>query len=258
MRLRLAFALLFAALPALAAPAPDLSDIVASPPSGAHVPLDTVFRDAEDRTMHLAELLGGPPVVLALAYYTCPNLCGVTLSGIASALKDTGLRPDADFRLAALSINPEEGPADAAAARSKARDRLGTDDGVMFLTGNEAAIYPVAEAIGFRYRWDDGLQQFIHPVGVFVLTPDGRVSRWISGAGFDGTSLRLALTEAGGGRIGDLTDRLRLLCYHYDPVHGIYTNMVLGSLRVAGTLTVLGLAGGIGWTLWRERRRTGS
>jgi protein SCO1 len=260
MRLRLAFALVFNALPALAAPAPapDLSDIAASPPVGARVPADTMFRDAKDHAMPLAELLSGPPVVLALAYYTCPNLCGVTLGGIASALKDTGFRPGADFRLAALSINPDEGPADAAPARSKALDRLGTADGVQFLTGNEPAIRRVAEAVGFRFRWHDGLQQFIHPVGVFVLTPDGRVSRWISGAGFDGTNLRLALTEAGGGRIGDLTDRLRLLCYHYDPVHGIYTNMVLGSLRVAGTLTVLGLAGGIGWTLWRERRRTGS
>jgi protein SCO1/2 len=109
MRLRLAFALLFAALPALAAPAPDLSDIVASPPSGAHVPLDTVFRDAEDRTMHLAELLGGPPVVLALAYYTCPNLCGVTLSGIATSASQHSVSIRRKARPTPLRHGPRRG-----------------------------------------------------------------------------------------------------------------------------------------------------
>jgi protein SCO1/2 len=114
----------------------------------------------------------------------------------------------------------------------------------------------VADAVGFRYRWDADLNQFLHPVGVFVLTPDGRVARWISGAGFDGTDLRLALTEAGGGMVGSLTDRLRLLCYHYDPVRGTYDAAVLNSLRVAGMLTVLGVGGGIAWAVLRERRQS--
>lgn len=247
--MRLVFAMLaplLVATPALAAP--DLSAIMASPPPGARVPADAV--------PGLAETLGGPPVVLALAYYTCPNLCGVTLGGIASALKETGLRAGADVRLTALSINPAEGPAEAAAAQAQAVRRLGSGAGVRFLTAAEPAIRRVAEAVGFRYRWDADLRQFLHPVGVFVLTPDGRVSRWISGAGFDGTDLRLALTEAGQGKVGGLADRLRLLCYHYDPVTGTYDATVLNALRVAGTLTALGLGGGIAWALRRERRRT--
>lgn len=240
-------AFLITAAPALAAPAPDLSDIMAAPPPGARVPADAVAG--------LADALGGPPVVLALAYYTCPNLCGVTLGGIASALRETGLRAGADFRLTALSINPAEGPAEAMAAEAQAADRLGSSEGLRFLTGGEADVRRVADALGFRFRWDADLQQFLHPVGLFVLTPDGRVSRWISGAGFDGADLRLALTEAGGGTVGSLTDRLRLLCYHYDPVRGTYDATVLNALRVAGTLTVLGVGGGIAWALRRERRR---
>jgi len=246
MRLLPLLALLLAASPALAAPAPDLSDIMASPPPGARIPAGAV--------PGLDDTLGGPPVVLVLAYYSCPNLCGVTLGGIASALKETGLHAGADFRLTALSINPAEGPAEAAAARAQAVERLGSGEGLRFLTGDEPQIRRVADAVGFRYRWDEDLRQFLHPVGVFVLTADGRASRWISGAGFDGTDLRLALTEAGEGKIGSLTDRLRLLCYHYDPVRGTYDATILGTLRVAGTLTVLGLGGGIVWALRRERR----
>ncbi|ALJ37053.1 hypothetical protein AMK58_16240 (plasmid) [Azospirillum brasilense] len=251
MRLPALLALLLAvlpALPALAAPAPDLSDIMASPPPGARIPAGAVTG--------LDDALGGPPVVLALAYYTCPNLCGVTLGGIASALKETGLRAGADFRLAALSINPAEGPVEAAAARERAVERLGSGESLWFLTGGEPAVRRVADAVGFRYRWDKDLKQFLHPVGVFVLAPDGRVSRWISGAGFDGTDLRLALTEAGEGKVGGLTDRLRLLCYHYDPVRGTYDAIVLNSLRVAGTLTALIVGGGIAWAVLRERRRS--
>lgn len=247
MRLLRQLALLLIASPALAAPAPDLSGIMASPRPGARIPADAL--------PGLADALGGPPVVLALAYYTCPNLCGVTLGGIAAALKETGLRAGSDFRLIALSIDPAEGPAEATAARVQAAVRLGSNEGLGFLTGDEPEVRRVAEAVGFLYRWDAELKQFLHPVGVFVLAPDGRVSRWISGAGFDGTSLRLALTEAGGGTVGTLTDQLRLLCYHYDPVRGTYDAIVLTALRVAGVLTALGLGGGIAWALRRERRR---
>lgn len=251
-------ALLLLSAPLPAAPPfvpPDETGLGIIPPPGARLPEGGTFRDASGMPAGIFDRHQGAPMVLALAYYTCPNLCGVTLDGIATALKETELRPGADFRLRILSIDPLEGPAEAAAARSKLTARLGSADGVRVLTGDAPSIQRVAQAVGFRYRWDAGLRQYLHPVGVFVLTPDGRVSRWISGAGFEGVDLRLALSEASGGAVGGLTDRLRLLCYHYDPVRGVYDAVVLDALRVGGIATVLVLGAGVGLALWRERRR---
>jgi protein SCO1/2 len=110
------------------------------------------------------------------------------------------------------------------------------------------------QAAGYRYGWDSRIGQFAHIAAVAVLTPDGRVARWLYGIQPQGNDLRLALTEAGQGRIGDLGDQLLLLCYHYDPHTGRYGGLVWTLLRGGGVLTLVLLAGFVGAALIRERR----
>jgi protein SCO1/2 len=109
-------------------------------------------------------------------------------------------------------------------------------------------------AAGFRYGWDDRIGQFAHIAAVAVLTPDGRVARWLYGIQPQGNDLRLALTEAGQGRIGDLGDQLLLLCYHYDPHTGRYSGLVWTLLRVGGLATLAAILGFVALALIRERR----
>ena len=84
--------------------------------------------------------------------------------------------------------------------------------------------------------------QFAHPAVVVTLAADGAVSRVLSGLTLTGDDLRLALVDTADGKIGTVVDRLRLLCYGYDPAQGIYTPAIMSILRVGGVLTVLLLA----------------
>jgi protein SCO1/2 len=244
------------ALAAGLAPAPSRAvPVSVTPPLGAAIPPDLVFRDEAGRTLRLADLLGATPVILAPVYYTCPNICGVTLATLFAGLADTSLAPGADYRVVAVSIEPAEGPADAAQAKAKALERFQiADDAVRFLTGDAG---PLMQAIGFRYGRSARADELEHAVGAAVLTADGRLSRWLPGLGFQPEDLRLALVEAGRGRIGNLADRLLLLCSHFDPETGRYTSSVMALARGLGGATVLLVAGAIGGAVLLERRRGG-
>jgi protein SCO1/2 len=91
-----------------------------------------------------------------------------------------------------------------------------------------------------------------------VLTPDGTISRYLYGLDFAPNDLRLALVEASQEKIATAVDRVLLLCYHYDPEQGRYSNAVLAVVRGGGvaTLVGLGLLLGLLWRReWRASRR---
>jgi protein SCO1 len=224
---------------------------------GAAIPLDGTFRDQAGDPVTLAGLADGRPILLVPVLHDCPNICGVTLSGFAQAILTQPYRPGRDFTLVAFGIDPAETPADARTAR----DRLAAGfpelgpAALHALTGTATEVTAVTDALGYRYAWDSEIGQYAHVAAAAVLTPDGRLTAWLYGIAPDPTDLRLALTEAGDGRIGTWTDQLLLLCYHYDPVTGRYGSLVTGLLRAAGAATAGGGALLIGIALFRERRR---
>jgi protein SCO1/2 len=87
--------------------------------------------------------------------------------------------------------------------------------------------------------WDDETQQFAHPSGIIVVTPDGRPARYLFGIDYGPRDVRLALNEASEGKVGTLADNLLLFCYHYDPMTGRYGLYIMSVLRAAGVATVL-------------------
>jgi protein SCO1/2 len=225
---------------------------------GREVPGDLVFRDESGGTVRLAELLGHRPVILTLNYYRCPMLCTMELNGLVASLRTLALEPGKDFRLVTVSIDPRETPDLAAAKKAiyvRSYGRPGAAEGWRFLTGEEPAIRRLSESVGYRYAYDETSGQFAHAAGILILTPAGRISRVFYGIDFPPRDLRLALVESSEGRIGRLSDRLLLFCYHYDPVTGRYGFAALAAMRVAGALTALGAGSVILLMLRRERRR---
>ncbi|OHV80983.1 SCO family protein [Ensifer sp. LCM 4579] len=223
---------------------------------GAQVPLDLVFRDQAGGPTSLRQLAQGKPIVLAPVLHHCPNICGVTLSGLAEAISLQGFVPGRDFTVVAFGIDPQEGPEDAL----KAVEDLTAGSpkfalwNIHALTGDARAVAAVTGALGYRYAWDERIGQYAHIAAVAVLTPGGRLARWLYGIAPQPRDLRLALTEAGRGEIGTWQDQLLLLCYHYDPVTGRYGALISWLLRLGGGLTVLLGAGFIGMALVYERR----
>jgi protein SCO1/2 len=225
----------------------------------AQVPLDLTFRDEAGRVKPLREFTAGKPVVLVLAYYRCPRLCNMVLNGVVDGLKGIDYEIGREFNVITVSIDPAETPALAAAKKQthvEEYGRPGAAQGWHFLTGEELEIKQLADRVGFRFFWDSAREEYAHASGIMLLTPDGRVSRYFYGINYAPRDLKFGLTEASNGKISPpLTERLRLLCYGYDPATGRYTLLVFRIVKVAGALTVLVLAAGLTAAWVRERRR---
>jgi protein SCO1/2 len=226
---------------------------------GRRLPLDVPVRDEDGRASSLAQYFGARPVVLVFAYYSCPMLCTQVVNGVATAVGVLSLEPGRDFDVVVLSFDPHDTPAAAAAKKAvylERERRPGANAGAHFLTADPPSIDRLTKAAGFRYVWDAQTNQFAHPTGVIVVTPDGRLARYLFGIDYGPRDLRLALVEASAGRVGSAVDSLLLYCYHYDPMTGRYGLIVMRVLRVGGVATVLVLGAFIAAMIRLERRRT--
>jgi protein SCO1/2 len=232
----------------------DLQGVGFEPHPGQQVPPDLVFRDETGQLARLGDALGWRPVVLTLNYFTCPNLCPLTVQDLAGALSDVPFKLGEQYTVLTVSIDPTDTPA---LAREKKREYLrtyvqpGVAEGWRFLTGDQDAIDRLTDAVGFRYAFDADQHEYAHPAGLVVLTPDGKVARYLYGLDFQPNDLRLALAEAAEQQIATPVDRVLLLCYHYDPETGRYSAQVLVAVRAAGAATVVGLGLLLG-LLWRR------
>lgn len=230
---------------------------------GENVPLDLAFSDETGRRVLLSDYFGGAaggsgkPVLLALVYYRCPVLCSQISIGVAAAMKAIPYLPGRDFEIVFASFDPTDLPAAAAEKKAAFLARYGeatAAPGVHFLSGDAESIARLAEAVGFRYAYDETTRQYAHASGVVALTGDGRVSRYLYGVEYAPKDLKLALFESGEGRIGGLAEKLMLLCFNYDAALGRYTAATMLSLKVAATATLVALFGSIFWMLRGERR----
>lgn len=235
-----------------------LEDVRIEERLGNPVPLDAELVDGDGAPFRLASAFDGKkPVVLALVYYDCPMMCGLILSGAAKAMRENGLVLGKDFQAVTISFDPDEKPAQAAERRRGYLQSLGTADAGRewpFLVGTAAASRSVADAVGFHYTKDPVSGEWAHMAAIFVLTPDGKVSRYLYGIEYPPKDLRLALVEAAGGKVGTSFDRFMLTCYRYDPASRKYEPYVWGFMRAGALLVLTALSGLIGGLLWRERR----
>jgi protein SCO1/2 len=221
------------------------------------VPNDIALRDETGRDVRLADYLGKKPVVLALVYYECPSLCTMTLNGLVSAMNAVSFDAGKEYDVVTVSFEPRETPAQATAKKNaylKRYQRPGSAAGWHFLTGEPDQITRLTQAVGFRYTWDERTRQYAHPSGVVVLTPEGRIARYLFGIEYAPKDLRFALVEASEGRVGGVVDQAILFCYQYDPMTGKYGTAIMRLLRVASLLTLAALGTFI-FTMWRRERR---
>ena len=210
------------------------------------VPLDAIFKDEQGREVHLGEFFKGKPVVLSLVYYTCPMLCNQILNGMLGSFRQISFNAGEQFEVVNVSFDPHDTPAIAAAKKQtyiKAYNRAGGEQAWHFLTGDEANIRRLADAVGFRYLWDEQTKQFAHASGIMIATPEGKLARYFYGVEYPPRDLRLGLVEASQNKIGTPVDTLMLYCYHYDPATGKYGAVVMNIVRVAGVLTLVLIAG---------------
>jgi protein SCO1 len=211
------------------------------------LPLDLVFRDENGQTVKLGQYFGKKPVVLALVYYDCPMLCTQVLNGMVTSFRVLPFQIGKEFDVVTVSFDPRES-SDLATAKKKIyvnylpeRMHAGATEGWHFLTGDQANIAQLTDAVGFRYHYDEATKQFAHASAIMLTTPQGKLSRYFYGIDYPARDLRLGLIESAENKIGTPVDQLLLYCYHYDPATGRYGAAVMKIVRTAGVITVIGI-----------------
>jgi protein SCO1/2 len=220
-------------------------------------PLDLTFRDEAGKQVKLARYFDRKPVILSLVYYECPMLCTLVLNGMVRGFRAMNLNAGDQFEVVTVSFNPRETPELAAAKKKeyiKHYGRQGAEEGWHFLTGDEASIRKLAQAVGFRYAYDPKTGQYAHASGIMILTPEGRIAGYFYGVEYSARDLRLGLIEASAGKIGSPVDQVLLYCFHYDPTKGKYGLVIMNVMRLLGGATVLALGTFLFLMLRRDRR----
>lgn len=221
------------------------------------VPLDLEFRDEEGNTVLLGDYFHSKPVIISLVYYDCPMLCTQVLNGMVETFRTLNFTAGQEFEVLTVTIDPSEShemAADKKATYIKAYDRPGVENGWHFLTGDQEPISRLADALGFRYVYDEASGEFAHASGIMVVTPEGKVARYLYGIEYGAKDLRFSLMEAAEEKIGSPVDKLLLLCYHYNPMTGKYGVVVATLLRGGGILMLL-LIGGYMYIHFRRDRQ---
>jgi protein SCO1 len=211
---------------------------------GAQVPADIEFTAQDGQALRLGQLFGrGRPLLLTLNYSDCPQLCVLQLDGVMKACGELGLTMGEDYDLITVSVDPSEAPARASATRERYFERFTgerTPDAWSFLTSpEERSIQAVANSVGYGYWLDPKTGEYSHEAVLMVLTESGLVSRYLFGIDYPPSDLRMALVEAAQGRLGNLADRIRFMCYQYDPNTNSYAPEAMAIMRLGGLVTVV-------------------
>ena len=227
---------------------------------GAELPLGLTLRDQSRRSRALTDSFDGKrPVILQFAYYHCPLLCDLTLRELAERLHGLGWTLGSDYRALTVSIDPTDSPLVAGEKREKVLELLAAEgsDAWPFFTADQAAIDALTTRAGYRYYYEPTSGQFAHPSVTLILTPEGKIARYLYGPVNDAGDLALALREARAGRGGPtaLIDRTILSCFHSDPSTRRYALLIGGVMRGGAALTALGLAATIALFARRGRAR---
>ncbi len=226
-----------------------LSEVGIDQKLNEQLPLDLVFRNEKGESVKLADYFGKKPVMISLVYYECPMLCNQILNGMISAFRVMNFSPGKEFDVVTVSFDSRENASHATNKKKIYVDylpevkRAGATAGWHFLTGDDANIKKLTEAIGFRYSFDAATNQFAHGSAIFVATPEGKLARYFYGIEYAPKDLRLGLIEASANKIGSPMDKLMLYCYHYDPATGKYGATVINLIRMGGVLTLVAILG---------------
>jgi protein SCO1/2 len=191
-----------------------------------------------------------------LVYYQCPMLCNLILNGLLESIKNIDWDVGKQYEIVAVSINPDETPELARKKKETYLESYGrpkTHEGWHFLTGEQGAIQSLSSQVGFDYRYDEKEKQYLHAAAIYILTPDGQISRYLYGMSFPSQNLKLALLEGSRGKISlTTTDRVLLFCFHFDPSKNSYTFRVWRIVQMVLFAQVIAFSVMM-YLLWRKK-----
>lgn len=197
--------------------------------AGALVPLSSFFHKDE-------------AVMISPMYFNCPGLCNFHFNGVIESLKKIDWNPGRKFQVIAFSFDAREG-ADLAAKKKanymKLFNRPGTENGFHFVTADQATITKLTNQLGFEFRWNEQANEWSHASAAIMVSPEGKITRYLHGVEFDAKDMKLALNETSKGKVGSIMDAIILYCFKYDEHKSKYGLQVFRVMQLGGAAMVL-------------------
>lgn len=230
--------------PLVATQVPEqLKDVGIKENLGAVLDLNLPFVNEQGQSVVLAQYFGGKkPVIISPIYYSCPGLCNFHLNGLVDGLKGLDWSVGNQFDVIAVSFDSTETPELAKNKKEnymKVYDRPGSETGWHFLTANSDTVKALTESLGFKFKWSEEMKEWSHASAAIIVSPEGKISRYLPGIVFEPKTLKLALNEGSQGKVGNLIDSLILYCFQYNPHKSEYTLVAFQIMKLAAFLTVL-------------------
>lgn len=219
-------------------------NLVVTNENGEKIPLSTFFKPNR-------------PVILSPVYFDCPSLCNFHLNGLTDTLKSVDWSPAKEFEVVAFSFDAKETPEVSLKKKTSylnLYERAGTEAGWHFVTADQATIKKVTESVGFKFKWNEKVKEWAHASAAIVISPDGKISRYLHGIQFEPRDVKLALNEAAHGKVGSFVDSVMLFCFKYDSHQSKYGVQVFNIMKLAGAITVAALALWLLMTMTRAKR----
>ena len=238
---------------------PGLEDVGVIEHLDGALPMDTQFRDQTGKAVRFGDLFDGKrPVVLTLAYHSCPTVCSMVLSQTVESLKQIGWTVGKEYDAITLSFDAHETLERTAAKRASILSQYGHPEaatGWHFLLGDDTSIHRITDAVGFKFHYVEREQQYAHPTVIMILKPNGQVARYLYGLEYNPNDVRIGLLEASNGKSISTIERVILYCYHYDPQGGKYVIVATRVMQIGGGITGIALIAFLS-VLWaRDRKR---
>jgi len=214
----------------------DLSGIGIDEKLGQVIPLDLTFYDENGNPVNLKQLIHRPTILVPV-YYSCPNVCSFLLFNLAGVINKMPSEAGKEYQVLTFSFDETEKPNLALEKKRmylKMIEKSFPEEAWRFLTGDEETIHKLTDAIGFHFKRQG--QDFLHPVSLVILSPNGKITRYLYGTEFLPFELKMALLEASEGRVGPTLSKVLRFCFSYDPQGRKY---VFNTLKVTGIVTLL-------------------
>lgn len=236
----------------------ELKDVGIQEKIGEQIDLNLIVTNEKGEKVALSTFFNSQhPVILSPVYFDCSSLCNFHLNGLTETLKSVDWSPGKQFEVIAFSFDSKESSVVASAKKEnylKLYGRQGTENGWHFVTADANTVKKITESVGFKYKWNEQVKEWAHASAAIVISPQGKISRYLHGIQFEPRDVKLALNEAANGKVGNIVDSAMLFCFKYDSHNSKYGLQVFNVMKLAGAITVVALALWLTLAMTRAKR----
>lgn len=178
------------------------------------------------------------PTIINFVYYRCPGICSPLMEAVAGVMDKSEMVAGKDYQVLTISFDPTETidlgvrkKANYLNLMNNEQKAAEAKNGWLFFSSDSASIARATNATGFKYKRTGN--DYLHAASLTVVSPKGKITRYLNGMFFLPFEWKMAIVEASKGQSGPTLNKVLRFCFSYDPAGQTY---VMNITKITGTL----------------------